>query len=436
MRLESKIVPHKWQMECLNAWILNDCRGIVKAATGTGKSLVALMAMEYLSRNGENAKFAIIVPTKALQEQWRKNLIDIFGISGNLISLHGGGRSSNAGSLNNFFHLYTANTARDKFCSHCKIWKEKVFLIADECHRYGSEDNSRIFNARYEYSLGLSATPERYGDFGFEEKILPGLGKLVFEYGYDRAADDNVISPFRLTNIAVELTYPEKVEYENMSKKLSLLINNLYNRYPFLRKQRNFFACLEKIRRDKAEQEMQPDTDIEQFFNISINRKTLLNRAGNRMSSLIHILKSLYGKAKIIVFHELIEELDFISGALERSGIPHLAYHSGMKSGERDTALETFRNGSSKILLACKALDEGLDVPDTHVGIIVAASKTARQRIQRIGRTIRKSSGKDFSWIITLFAKDTIEEKFYSLENEQKLFGSARIEYLNNGFAI
>ena len=55
MRLESKIVPHKWQMECLNAWILNGCRGIVKAATGTGKSLVALMAMEYLSRNGENA---------------------------------------------------------------------------------------------------------------------------------------------------------------------------------------------------------------------------------------------------------------------------------------------------------------------------------------------------------------------------------------------
>ena len=435
MILELKMAPHKWQMECLNAWILNGCHGIVKAATGTGKSLVALMAMEYLWRKCASAKFAIIVPTKALQGQWHRNLVDKFGIRGDLISLHGGGKS-NTSSLDNPFHIYISNTARDEFSIHSRLWKGKVFLVADECHRYGSDENSRIFDGNYDYSLGLSATPERYGDFGFEEKLVPGLGVVIFEYGYARAADDNVISQFRLTNIAVELTHPEKIEYDTLSKKLSLLIKSLYNRYPHLRRQHNFFACLEKIRRDRETHEMNPDTDIEQFFNISVNRKTLLNRAGNRMESLIHILKSLYGKAKIIVFHELIEELDFISGVLAKSEISHLLYHSGMKSGERDMSLETFRRGTSKILLACRALDEGLDVPDTHVGIIVAASKTARQRIQRIGRTIRKSAGKDFSWIITLFAKDTIEERFYSLENEQELFGSARIEYLNNGFSI
>ena len=72
MILELKMAPHKWQMECLNAWILNGCHGIVKAATGTGKSLVALMAMEYLWRKCASAKFAIIVPTKTLQVQARE----------------------------------------------------------------------------------------------------------------------------------------------------------------------------------------------------------------------------------------------------------------------------------------------------------------------------------------------------------------------------
>jgi len=130
-----------------------------------------------------------------------------------------------------------------------------------------------------------------------------------------------------------------------------------------------------------------------------------------------------------MVFHELIDELEFIADFLRKKNINFRVYHSKMSEKEKNESLNHYRNSKSTVLLACKALDEGLDVPDTHIAILAASTKGTRQRIQRVGRVLRKSSGKDLAMIFTLYADETTEEGRYNRYEEQKLFGNEGIEY-------
>ena len=75
-----------------------------------------------------------------------------------------------------------------------------------------------------------------------------------------------------------------------------------------------------------------------------------------------------------------------------------------------------FREGVIDILVTCKALDEGLNVPDTSVGIIVASTKSVRQRIQRMGRILRTSEGKEIGTIVTLYTH--VEKMMLEAESE------------------
>lgn len=88
-------------------------------------------------------------------------------------------------------------------------------------------------------------------------------------------------------------------------------------------------------------------------------------------------------------------------------------YHSRMGSQANRNTLERFRSGDIRILIACRALDEGLDVPDASVGIILSSTATQRQRIQRLGRVIRKNEGKDRASLYYLHVQETSEDACY-----------------------
>ena len=109
-----------------------------------------------------------------------------------------------------------------------------------------------------------------------------------------------------------------------------------------------------------------------------------------------------------------------------------------MDNNSRMKAISYYKNNKRAILLACKALDEGLDIPDTHIGIIVASTEAIRQRIQRVGRILRKAPGKDYSWIFTIYAKDTTEEERYTFLSDNALFGIKNIDNLtfDSNFSI
>ena len=62
---------------------------------------------------------------------------------------------------------------------------QNTMLVVDECHRAATDENSsKAFDIAPNATLGLSATPEREYDSGFEEIISPILGEVIYNYDY------------------------------------------------------------------------------------------------------------------------------------------------------------------------------------------------------------------------------------------------------------
>ena len=153
-----------------------------------------------------------------------------------------------------------------------------------------------------------------------------------------------------------------------------------------------------------------------------IRRSKVVNDSKQRAYVASKIILNNLSRKKI-VFCETINQAEKIQKLLKTNNLDSLIYHSRMKRSDRISVLNSFQSNYYHTLIGCKALDEGFDVPDIDFGIIVSQTKTNRQRIQRLGRTIRKSNGKEKPIVYTLY---TTEDEYSSLYEEQ--FNNSNIE--------
>ena len=222
----------------------------------------------------------------------------------------------------------------------------------------------------------MSATPEREYDLGFEEIIIPVLGNIIYDYDYNRAKADGVISDFELVNLKVNLSESEQQRYDELTKSIAVA--------------------------SRTEDDVIPKSVLK--------RSELVACAKKRIAGAVEIV-NIHRNEKIIIFHERIKEMLEIHSQLRDQGINALAYHSKQGPHLRRNNLFMFREGISNVLVTCKALDEGLNVPDASVGIIAASTSSTRQRIQRLGRILRPSSEKELSRIYTIYTTDAEEQR-------------------------
>lgn len=423
---ELELKLYDWQEECICEWEKRG-KGIVKVVTGAGKTILALEAISRIKEKYKDVIVFIIVPTIALLEQWEDTIKEKMNIRSKDVGLFYTSEWGN--HLKCPVQIYVINSARDYLPEYNDNLRElgyKTFLIADECHRYGSQENSKIFETLYDFYLGLSALPEREGDYAFEEVLVPNLGEIIFEYSYKDALRDGIIPPFTLINYKISLKEKEEENYNELTESIKKLQNTLRKRYPSLRytDDDDFFKQLNFL------QQQEEDTDIEMYKLLLFKRRMLVHDAENRYQALEEILEEIYQEIdspRIIIFHEKIECADKIYNKLCNKYAVGI-YHSQINKSDRKDALYDYKHGLSEILVTCKALDEGLDVPDTNVGIIVSATKSVRQRIQRIGRILRKAENKDHSYIYTIYIPEIDDDVFYK-EDIKKLEGVAEIIY-------
>jgi hypothetical protein len=166
-----------WQNAALRAWQAAGRRGIVTAVTGAGKTWVGVGAIaEYL--NATTARVAVLVPTIELQAQWVRTLRGVFTVPVGAVG---------DGFLDLFSDsvilVYVARSAADTLSRTVRqnARRYAILLVADECHRYGSGTYAGALDAPFSATLGLSATPERDGDDGMANYVLPRLGDVVYE---------------------------------------------------------------------------------------------------------------------------------------------------------------------------------------------------------------------------------------------------------------
>jgi len=398
---------YQWQKKALNQWENNNYKGIISATTGSGKTLVAIRAIEKIFEIDKRAKVIIIVPTISLLNQWcveiKKTMTLDVGRSGSKYSDELKSKK---------IMIYVANSALKFLDTHIKNDEpnHNLFLIADECHRYGSPNFAKIIQHHYKYTLGLSATPERESDYGFEEYLVPNLGEVIFKYNYSDAIKDEVISPFKVINFGIELKGKEREEYRRLSESIKDLRSIIEAKYPsILSKKDRYIAELRKLGYN--------DDNVKRFLDLSIERKRMLYSSESRMNCILELVKE-YSNRKIMIFHEDVTELNRINERLRNEGFDTEIQHY-KKKGD----LERFRSNKIRIFLSAKMFAEGIDLPDVEVGIIAAASSSVRQKIQTMGRIIRKAKSKDMATIINLFIRDTTDERVFTKINWEELIG-------------
>jgi superfamily II DNA or RNA helicase len=375
-RMNLAIDLRAWQVEALAAWRKRD-RGVVAVVTGGGKTWFALACVQDLLSRRTNLLVTIVVPTVALLDQWVVVLVDDLGVQQSDIAMFGGGHRAVEPCLFNVMVLNTARRVAPAIAA-----EHPTFLIVDECHRAASMHNARSLRGRHVATLGLSATPERDFDDLFNESVVPALGPVIYRYDYGQALADHVVAPFALTNVRVPLTKEEQDRYNGYTRRL----------VPLFRQ------------RERGEQ-----VD-DRLHRVLRDRARVSTSAELRIPAAMKILDT-NRRARTLVFHEQIVAADAIASLLLARGHRAAVYHSGVGAHMRQDNLRLFRRGEIDVLVTCRALDEGINVPDASLAVIVASTASTRQRIQRLGRVLRPSIGKQHAQIFTIYASEPEAER-------------------------
>lgn len=408
-----------WQTAALMAWSSQGRRGIVAAATGTGKTALAFAAIHEL--DDPSLRVGIVVPTTALLQQWRSGLRRDLGLPADRIG-RVGSSSHNLVYSRHYVALAVLNSARDGLPFVAQHWHHeghRVFLIVDECHRAGSEQNAHVFRGPYEYTLGLSATPERL-DSGFEQHMIPGLGKVVYRYPLRQALDDGLLASLRVVNLYVRLSSHDQHEYKGLTLKMDALDAAIGRRDPIYKglsgdaRLRRLAVLSMSLREAK------------QLHGLYGKRRRLLANAGIRHKVVSDIATSrILDGRRCLFFHETIEGAERTHALLSSAGHSAVIEHSKLPTEERSSAFRRFRSGAASILIVVRTADEGIDVPEADLGILVSGTLTARQRIQRIGRLLRLEKGKT-AMALSVLAEGTEEEHRVGALDDV-LFGPSRV---------
>lgn len=379
-----KLTPRGWQVEALAEWERAGNRGIVSVVTGGGKTVFALSCIDKIKPPAT----LIVVPTAALLEQWWEEAANYFDVGLDEINIVTGSLRFRAGTIN----IAVLNTAA-KLAE--RIHQHECFLVVDECHKAASEHFREALRVNSLASLGLSATPERPYDEGLKDVLIPALGPVIYSYDYAAALRDGVIVPFQLRNVVFELEEDRQNEYDKLSKAISRSIS-------------------------------QRGADAEETIALYLKRARVLNLSLNRIRIALRLVAANRGK-RTLVFHEDIEACDLIQAVLSENGVRCGMYHSKMKLRDRASVLNQYRRGEIDVLVTCRALDEGFNVPETELGIIAASTATRRQRIQRLGRVVRPAKGKEGAVIYTLVASGPEIQRLK--EEEENMDGVATVSW-------
>lgn len=436
-----------WQQECIGRWFEAGGRGVMKVVTGAGKTILALAIAERLQQTRiPDLRVAIVVPTVVLLDQWCEELRSRSNLPPSAIVAMGGGDDAVLDEQTRVI-VCVLNSASRKLPALVRDAGigGSLLLVVDECHRAGSAEMQKVFTTPRAGSLGLSATPERDNDPTADEDGLPEgrdpapnsqefsetvlgreLGPVVFELNYADAIALGILPPFNIVHYGLSLKPLESVQYEKVSREIKNLRDELE------RPGRQGLGLIRWCRSKAAA----GNPAASRLISLTAERKRVLFRMEERGNAVMRILSDAFAEnpeTKAILFHESIDEVMRLFSLLRAGGLAVVAEHSEFPDQIRATSLRLFRQGAARIIVSAKSLIEGFNVPSADLGIIVAASSSVRQRVQTLGRLLRRSTGQDgaekHAKLHVLYASKTVDELIYEKADWEHFVGAERNQY-------
>jgi len=379
-----------YQNKALNAWDKAGRRGVIVLPTGAGKTVIGMKAIELV-----NQPAIVIVPTLDLLEQWRRRAEEAFGTR---IGVYGGGE--------NTVESITVSTYDSAFLRAGEIGNRFQLLLVDEVHHLPGESFRQIaemFTAPYR--MGLTATYERDDMLHLEMPRL--IGGVVYRLGPEDLAG-RYLSPYTLEKVNVELTPEEKEEYD---REYGTFTGYLERNRIWLTSPVAFQRFIMRTSRDP--QARKALLARNRAVSIAFNSVAKVDMLGE-------ILRQ-NPDERILVF---TQHNDLVYRISRRFLLPFITHTTAKE--ERYEVLKGFREGRFSAIVTSKVLDEGIDVPEASIGVIVSGTGSSREFIQRLGRLLRKSEGKGRARLIELVSRETSETRTSSRRKRGRRKKSAK----------
>ncbi|WP_414581423.1 DNA phosphorothioation system restriction enzyme [Scytonema sp. PCC 10023] len=445
-RMPPSLQLRGYQQQAVNNWFANNGRGTLKMATGSGKTITALVIACELYKQINLQVLVVVCPYRHLVTQWARecekfNLQPILAfenvrnwqsqLSTQLYNIRSGSQR--------FLTVITSNSTLigDGFQSQLKYFPEKTLIIGDEAHNLGAPRLEESLPRRIGLRLALSATPERYFDEGGTQSLFDYFGPVLQpELTLRDAIAQNALVHYLYYPILVELTDTESRAYAKLTQKIGR-------------------ALLYRQRENVESAYFEDNEDLKPLL---MQRARLIGAAENKLNALRELMST-----RRETTHTLFYCSDGSQDVGQRSSLHQLkavakilgvelgykvsTYTAQTSLEEREVLRRQFESGELQGLVAIRCLDEGVDIPAIQTAVILASSGNPRQFIQRRGRVLRPHPKKERATIFDMIVlppdldRKTLEVERNLLRKELLRFvefadladnaGEARIKLLN-----
>jgi superfamily II DNA or RNA helicase len=385
----------KDQIEAVEAWITNGYRGSIIYSTGTGKTEIAFEcakraceAIEHKEDNNSSFNILFLVPRIVLVQQNIDRLIR-YGIAQERIGAYFGEcKEVREITISTY---QSANSNLDLVNNSDMVIFDEVHLVSDTATTLRKVFDFVTAADPKKPLLGLTATiDEQDPRYNTILSLLPPVRRYMIR---DAVKDKRLARPVVIP-IKVELTYNEQKIYDECSTKIRNISGYLNTSDP---------KSISSLLRRRGG----PTAGLARawFANVK-ERKNLINCAKNKVSAAVDIIATKHPSERIMVFSETIESIQKLKEMLQNKGIESMMIDSKLKSKERQKILSEWGKEFFP-LLSVHTLEIGYDVPEVRVAIILATTSNMNQIVQRIGRIVRKTEGKDTALIYTIYLSET-----------------------------
>jgi superfamily II DNA or RNA helicase len=374
LELSTTYELREYQREALDAWEQRGGRGVVELPTGAGKTVVAIAAIV-----SKGLPTLVVVPTVDLLNQWRRELEAEFAVE---VGQFGGGKQTK--------RPITVSTYDSAYLRADDVGGDFGLVVFDEVHHLGGEgyrDIGRLLAAPAR--LGLTATFERPD--GAHEVVETLVGPRVFSLAVDDLAGDH-LAEYDIKRIEVSLSEAERAAYDDAQETF---VDYLRTSNLDMRSGADYRKLVMRSGNDPRAREA--------LLAKQRARRVMMN-ADAKLDALESILAR-HRDDRVIVFTAHTELVYRLS---ERFLLPAITNETG--TSERREILDRFREGSYSRVVTANVLDEGVDVPDANVAVVLSGSGSEREFTQRLGRILRPKSDGGRALLYELVTRETTEE--------------------------
>jgi superfamily II DNA or RNA helicase len=390
-----------WQAEALATWS-GTCRGVVEAVTGTGKTRLAMAAIRVVADRG--GRSLVLVPTLELQDQWVRELRD--RAPDLRVGRLGGGHDDDL-----FARDVVVATPHSAAAVPVDLPPGTPgLLVADEAHRYGAPTWGAALHDTFQLRLALTATYER-GDDGLAEVLAPYFGEVVHRYGYDRAVAEGTVAPFAIAIATVRLDDDERAAYDAADRRARQLRRELVGPLGMPKEPRALFAAVAAVVAE-ANQGGRDGPQVRACREYLVRVRERRDVAATAEGKLVvcDALAPVLAGRRSLVFTDTVEQAEDAARRLVAGGVVAETLHGQLADERRRIRLAQFRRGRVAALVAPRVLDEGIDVPAADVALVLAAFRTRRQMVQRLGRVLRLKDDGGEARLVLAVAEGTTED--------------------------